>query len=62
MQGRFGHMYPEHVAKMQLAANRNWEDLGVEVPAKLRELEDPTHNEYLKEVNYSLPVQRGVGA
>ena len=62
MQGRFGHMHPEHVAKMQLAANRNWEDMGVEVPAKLRELEDPTHNEYLKEVNYSLPVQRGVGA
>jgi hypothetical protein len=36
--------------------------MGVEVPTRLRELEDPTHNEYLKEVQYSLPVQRGVGA
>ena len=62
MQGRFGHMHPEHVATMQRAANRNWEDMGVEVPARLRELEDPTHNEYLKEAAYSMPVQRGIGA
>ena len=25
MQGRFGHMLPEHVATMQVGANRNWE-------------------------------------
>jgi pyruvate/2-oxoacid:ferredoxin oxidoreductase beta subunit len=62
MQGRFGHMHPEHVATMQRAANRNWEDMGVEVPARLRELEDPAHNEYVKETTYSMPVQRGVGA
>ena len=25
MQGRFGHMLPEHVARVQAGANRNWE-------------------------------------
>ena len=32
MQGRFGHMLPEHVATTQVAANRNWEAIGMEVP------------------------------
>ena len=32
MQGRFGHMLPEHVATMQVGANRNWEVIGMDVP------------------------------
>jgi pyruvate ferredoxin oxidoreductase beta subunit/oxalate oxidoreductase subunit beta len=62
MQGRFGHMHPEHVALMQRAANRNWEDMGADVPKRLRELEDPEAHKHLKEEAYSLPVNRGIGA
>jgi pyruvate ferredoxin oxidoreductase beta subunit/oxalate oxidoreductase subunit beta len=62
MQGRFGHMHPEHVATMQIAANRNWQDMGMDVPDELRELEDPERHEYLKDEAYSMPVNRGVGA
>jgi pyruvate ferredoxin oxidoreductase beta subunit/oxalate oxidoreductase subunit beta len=62
MQGRFGHMHPEHVATLQMAANRNWKDMGVEVPQRLQELEDPEQHKHLKEEEYSMPVNRGVGA
>jgi hypothetical protein len=62
MQGRFGHMHPEHVATMQRAANRNWEDMGVGVPERLRELEKPEAHKHLKEEDYALPVNRGIGA
>jgi pyruvate/2-oxoacid:ferredoxin oxidoreductase beta subunit len=33
-QGRFGHLKAEHVAKLQNYANRNWREMGVEVPAE----------------------------
>ena len=49
LQGRFGHMFPEHVATTQAAANRNWEAIGVEVPRHLRDLEDPARHQRLKE-------------
>ena len=62
MQGRFGHLHPEHVALLQVAANRNWEDMGADVPKRLRELEDPEAHKHLKEEEYSLPVNRGIGA
>jgi hypothetical protein len=62
MQGRFGHMLPEHVAAMQVAANRNWADIGMDVPANLRALEDPERHKRLKEEEYSMPLNRGVGA
>jgi pyruvate/2-oxoacid:ferredoxin oxidoreductase beta subunit len=62
MQGRFGHMHPEHVATMQMAANRNWEDMGVEVTDRLRELEKPEYHMALRDEDYALPINRGVGA
>ncbi len=62
MQGRFGHMLPEHVAATQRAANLNWADMGMDVPAELREGEDPARHARLKEESYSMPLNRGVGA
>jgi hypothetical protein len=62
MQGRFGHMHPEHVATLQVAANANWEDMEVEVPQRLRDLEKPENHMALRDEDYSLPVNRGVGA
>jgi pyruvate ferredoxin oxidoreductase beta subunit/oxalate oxidoreductase subunit beta len=62
MQGRFGHMLPEHVATTQRAANLNWQDMGMDVPAELREGEDPARHARLKEESYSMPLNRGVGA
>jgi pyruvate/2-oxoacid:ferredoxin oxidoreductase beta subunit len=62
MQGRFGHMLPEHVAATQRAANLNWQDMGMDVPAELREGEDPARHARLKEESYSMPLNRGVGA
>jgi hypothetical protein len=55
-------MHPEHVALMQVAANRNWEDMGADVPKRLRELEDPEAHKHLRDEDYSLPVNRGIGA
>ena len=62
MQGRFGHMLPEHIASIQVQANRNWEDIGMDVPAELREGEDPAKHLRLREETYSMPLNRGVGA
>jgi hypothetical protein len=62
MQGRFGHMLPEHVARIQTDANRNWADIGMDVPKWLRDLEDPERHKRLKEEEYSMPLNRGVGA
>jgi pyruvate/2-oxoacid:ferredoxin oxidoreductase beta subunit len=62
MQGRFGHMLPEHVATMQAGANRNWEAIGMDVPQHLRDLEDPGRHQRLKDEEYSMPLNRGVGA
>ena len=62
MQGRFGHMLPEHIASIQTQANRNWQDMGFEVPAALREYEDPERLSRLRDTEYSMPLNRGVGA
>jgi pyruvate/2-oxoacid:ferredoxin oxidoreductase beta subunit len=62
MQGRFGHMHPEHVATLQIAANQNWRDMGVDVPQRLQDLEKPENHMALKDEDYSLPVNRGIGA
>lgn len=62
MQGRFGHMLPEHVATMQVSANRNWETIGMDVPKTLRDLEDPARHQRLHDEEYSMPLNRGVGA
>jgi pyruvate ferredoxin oxidoreductase beta subunit/oxalate oxidoreductase subunit beta len=62
MQGRFGHMLPEHIASIQAQANRNWQDIGMDVPAELREGEDPAKHLRLREETYSMPLNRGVGA
>lgn len=62
MQGRFGHMLAEHVAAIQRGANQNFEDMGMEVPADLRDQEDPAHHLELKQEHFSMPVSRGVGA
>jgi hypothetical protein len=62
MQGRFGHMLPEHIAAMQRGANQNWQDIGMDVPADLRAGEDPGHHKRLAEETYSMPLNRGVGA
>ena len=45
MQGRFGHMLAEHIATIQQQANRNWETIGMDVPAELRAGEDPEHHQ-----------------
>jgi hypothetical protein len=47
---------------MQRAANLNWQDIGMDVPAELREGEDPERHARLKEESYSMPLNRGVGA
>jgi hypothetical protein len=62
MQGRFGHMLPEHIATLQRGANQNWRDIGMDVPARLREGEDPERHKRLAEETYSMPLNRGVGA
>ena len=62
MQGRFGHMLPEHIATIQVQANRNWHDIGMDVSAELREGEDPAKHLRLREETYSMPLNRGVGA
>jgi pyruvate/2-oxoacid:ferredoxin oxidoreductase beta subunit len=62
MQGRFGHMLPEHVATIQRGANLNWADMGMDVPRELRELEDPERHQRLAEEEYAMPLNRGVGA
>jgi pyruvate/2-oxoacid:ferredoxin oxidoreductase beta subunit len=43
LQGRFGHLQSEHIAKIQASANRKWEMIGVDVPAEFREAEDPDY-------------------
>lgn len=62
MQGRFGHLLPEHVAALQRAANKNFEMIGVEVPEWLRELEDPARQVPIEQAEYALPVARTRGA
>jgi len=62
MQGRFGHMLPEHIATMQRSANQNFRDMGMDVPAELLAGEDPEHHKRLAEESYSMPLNRGVGA
>ena len=62
MQGRFGHMLAEHIATVQQQANRNWETIGMDVPAELRAGEDPGHHKRMREESYSMPLNRGVGA
>jgi oxalate oxidoreductase subunit beta len=62
MQGRFGHMLAEHIATVQQQANRNWETIGMDVPAELRAGEDPEHHKRMREESYSMPLNRGVGA
>ena len=62
MQGRFGHMLPEHIASVQQQANRNWETIGMDVPAALREDEDPERHRRMRDETYSMPLNRGVGA
>jgi len=58
---------PEHIASMTIAssqaqASRNWPDRGMDVPAELREGEDPAKHLRLREDTYSMPLKRGVGA
>ena len=53
---------PEHVATMQAGANRNWQAIGMEVPKALRDLEDPARHQRLADEEYSMPLNRGVGA
>jgi hypothetical protein len=62
MQGRFGHMLPEHIATIQVAANRNWKLIGMDVPESLRLLEDPDRHQKLRDEEYSMPINRGIGA
>ncbi len=62
MQGRFGHMLPEHIASIQVQANRNWQAIGMDVPPELREGEDPDKHRRLRDETYSMPLNRGVGA
>jgi len=47
---------------VQAGANRNWETIGMEVPQALRDLEDPARHQRLADEEYSMPINRGVGA
>jgi hypothetical protein len=35
LQGRFGHLHAEHIAKLQNFANQQWQMMGVELPEAL---------------------------
>jgi hypothetical protein len=35
LQGRFGHLHAEHIAKLQNFANEQWRMMGVELPDAL---------------------------
>jgi hypothetical protein len=61
-KGRSGRILPEHAAIMQIAANRNREQIGMDAPKRLRELEEPARRKRLKKEEYSMPLNRGVGA
>jgi pyruvate ferredoxin oxidoreductase beta subunit/oxalate oxidoreductase subunit beta len=41
LQGRFGHLQPEHVATLQRFANEQWRMMGVKVPELLLQAESP---------------------
>ncbi len=43
LQGRFGHLSGEHIARIQASANRKWETIGADVPAEFRDAEDPEY-------------------
>ena len=58
---------PEHITSMPIAsiqaqASRNCPGRGMDVPAGLRESEDPAKHLRLREDTYSMPLKRGVGA
>jgi len=40
LQGRFGHLHAEHVAKLQQFANMQWRMMGIELPEALRNAAD----------------------
>jgi pyruvate ferredoxin oxidoreductase beta subunit/oxalate oxidoreductase subunit beta len=40
LQGRFGHLQPVHIAKLQAHCNKKWESMDEEVPTEFREAED----------------------
>jgi len=52
---------PEHIASIQVHANRNRQDMERDVPAEFREGEDPAKHLRLREETYSMPLNRGVG-
>jgi hypothetical protein len=40
LQGRFGHLHAEHIAKLQKFANEQWRMMGVELPEALIQAAD----------------------
>jgi pyruvate/2-oxoacid:ferredoxin oxidoreductase beta subunit len=40
LQGRFGHLHAEHIAKLQNFANEQWKMMGVELPEALIQAAD----------------------
>jgi len=40
LQGRFGHLHAEHIAKLQNFANEQWRMMGVELPEALIQAAD----------------------
>ena len=40
MQGRFGHLHAEHIAKLQKFANQQWGMMGVQLPEALIQAAD----------------------
>ncbi len=40
LQGRFGHLHAEHIAKLQKFANDQWRMMGVELPEALIQAAD----------------------
>jgi hypothetical protein len=41
LQGRFGHLHAEHIAKLQNFANMQWRMMGVKIPEALIQAADP---------------------
>lgn len=62
LQGRFGHLRPEHVATLQRFANQQWRMMGVEVPEELLAAENPAAEEPMPAAQEAVAVARAVAS
>jgi hypothetical protein len=55
LQGRFGHLHAEHIAKLQNFANMQWRMMDIQVPEALIKAADPRN-----QVNMATAVEAAV--